>query len=196
MSVNDASPSEQLQDELELVLRKILKLYVSSWADLVSPCHTLDKEVQNDLRRCLYELMDRIKAVDARELAAEALEIIRYGLLYVKSITKHELIHFRHHLERLNAAMAKDSTGGDFASKFSYSHPVHRWSSDAKKTSFTREEYVLSAVERLLSRFKVTGDTNIDFRSNASINVSGESNDQYGVRVPRHQQHRLQAGGA
>ena len=56
---------------------KVLELYVTCWAEKVSPCQTLDKEVQNDLRRSLYEITDRIKNIDKKAALIEALQIIR-----------------------------------------------------------------------------------------------------------------------
>ena len=55
----------------------MLELYVTCWAEKVSPCQTLDKEVQNDLRRSLYEITDRIKNIDKKAALIEALQIIR-----------------------------------------------------------------------------------------------------------------------
>ena len=68
---------QRLQAQLEIVVRKVLELYVTCWAEQVSPCQTLDKEVQNDLRRSLYEVADRIKSIDKKAVLGEALQIIR-----------------------------------------------------------------------------------------------------------------------
>ena len=77
MSDEGGQQQRRLQDQLEVVVRKVLELYVTCWAEQVSPCQTLDKEVQNDLRRSLYEIADRIKNVDKKALLVEALQIMR-----------------------------------------------------------------------------------------------------------------------
>ena len=77
MSDEGGQQQRRLQDQLEVVVRKVLELYVTCWAEQVSPCQTLDKEVQNDLRRSLYEISDRIQNVDKKALLVEALQIMR-----------------------------------------------------------------------------------------------------------------------
>ena len=67
----------RLQDQLEVVVRKVLELYVTCWAEQVSPCQTLDKEVQNDLRRSLYQAAERIKNIEKKAALVEALQIVR-----------------------------------------------------------------------------------------------------------------------
>ena len=67
----------RLQDQLEIVVRKVLELYVTCWAEQVSPCQTLDKEVQNDLRRSLYQVAERLKSIEKKAALVEALQIVR-----------------------------------------------------------------------------------------------------------------------
>ena len=56
---------------------KVLELYVTCWAEQVSPCQTLDMEVQNDLRRSLYQVAERLKNIEKRAALVEALQIAR-----------------------------------------------------------------------------------------------------------------------
>ena len=74
---DEAGGENRLQDQLEIVVRKVLELYVTCWAEQVSPCQTLDKEVQNDLRRSLYQVAERIKDIEKKAALVEALQIVR-----------------------------------------------------------------------------------------------------------------------
>ena len=50
-----------LQEEVERYVQLILDLYLRGWASEVSPVQTLDKEVENDLRRALTEMADAFR---------------------------------------------------------------------------------------------------------------------------------------
>ena len=123
----------RLQDQLEIVVRKVLELYVTCWAEQVSPCQTLDKEVQNDLRRSLYQVAERLKSIEKRAALVEALQIVRS------------------HVQRIDDA-TKESGPDAYSSRFKFVHPVF---AKCCPVYLSKEKYVLASVERVLCRFGV-----------------------------------------
>ena len=75
----------RLQSEIENFVQRILALYVASWANGVSETQTLDKEVQNDLRRVLTDLVDRVRNVDPVLFLLDVLAVARIHLRRLRS---------------------------------------------------------------------------------------------------------------
>ena len=73
---NFGSDDKTIQSEIELVVRKVLDLYVKSWAEEVSLSQILDKEVQNDVRRLITEVSERIRKIDRAKFCLEMLEVV------------------------------------------------------------------------------------------------------------------------
>lgn len=91
-----------MQSEVEKYVKNILLLYVSSWAEQISKGQTLDKEIQNDLRRILTELTDNLRQLDFQALVRDGLQIVRF-----------------HYQKILSCDGSKD-----LESNFQFSHPL------------------------------------------------------------------------
>ncbi len=48
----------RLQEEVERYVQLVLDLYLRGWAREVNPAQTMDREVENDLRRALTKMAD------------------------------------------------------------------------------------------------------------------------------------------
>ncbi|TRY71759.1 hypothetical protein TCAL_09727 [Tigriopus californicus] len=131
----NSSPSRQaaqtaLQSEVEKYVKNILLLYVSSWADQISKGQTLDKEVQNDLRRILTDLTDNLRQLDFQAIVRDGLQIVRF------------------HYQKI---LSSDGST-DLESRFPFSHPLLIQSDKTRNM----ELYFRSITQFLLGRLQVS----------------------------------------
>ena len=62
-------------------------------------------------------------------------------------------IHSRSHIQRIDQAQAASSAGAEISARFKFAHPV--FAAAECPVYLSKEKYVLTFVERILSRFGV-----------------------------------------